>query len=251
MRTSGSVLVVAGSDSSGGAGLTRDVQVLASFHTHARCAITAVTVQMDTELRAVYFVPAQRVREQILAALESGHVGAIKIGMLGNRDIVEAVIQSLPPREIIPIVLDPVLSSTSGGVLLDSAGEQLLREELLPRVSLITPNIPEAAALLREPVQSDETMLIAQARRMLAAGPHAVLLKGGHGVGETAVDILAAQGEDTVLIRSTRIPATRRGTGCTLASAIAAELARGTSLAAACRRAHDHVRNELQLDARS
>lgn len=249
MQARESVLVIAGSDCSGGAGLTRDVQVLTNFRVRALCAVTAVTVQTQRHLRAIHFVPPQRVREQIRAALESGAVGAIKIGMLGNRATVAAVIQSLPSREDIPIVLDPVLAATSGGRLLDLEGEDLLRQALLPLVTLVTPNIPEAAALLRESVACDEMALLGQARRLLGAGSTAVLLKGGHGVGDVVADILLAQHEDAVWIQSPRLPIGRRGTGCALSSAIAARLARGAALVDACRTAHEYVVNELRRDA--
>jgi len=142
------VLVIAGSDSSGGAGLIRDVQVLSDLGVDSLCAITAVTAQSDSQVRAVHLMPAELVRAQISAALATRPVDAIKIGMLGNRAIVEAVAQCLPARTAIPIVLDPVLVSSSGGVLLDARGRTALLEKLLPQSTLVTPNVPEIAALL-------------------------------------------------------------------------------------------------------
>ena len=142
------VLVIAGSDSSGGAGLVRDVRTLARFGTRVLCAVTAVTVQSDSEVTAVHPVSTATVRAQIEAALATGRVGAIKIGMLATRAIALAVAACLPPREQVPIVLDPVLASSSGAALLDAGGREALRDNLVPRATLVTPNIPEAAALL-------------------------------------------------------------------------------------------------------
>jgi hydroxymethylpyrimidine/phosphomethylpyrimidine kinase len=142
------VLVIAGSDSSGGAGLLRDVQVLTRLEVEARCVVTAVTAQTHTAVSAIHHVPPEIVREQMRAALETGDIGAIKIGMLGTLETIEAVIEALPSRDRIPIVLDPVLSSSSGGSLLKPSAQTRLKDLLLPRVTLVTPNLPEAARLL-------------------------------------------------------------------------------------------------------
>jgi hydroxymethylpyrimidine/phosphomethylpyrimidine kinase len=240
------VLVVAASDSSGGAGLTRDVATLRELGMEARCAVTAVTVQTDAELRAVHHLPPELVQAQIRAALAAGDIGAIKIGMLGRQATVQAVIDVLPPRERIAIVLDPVLQSSSGGVLLDQPGQRLLREQLLARVSLLTPNIPEAAALLGEAPGIDEGALTEQAVRLQRLGAQAVLLKGGHAAGERVSDILVVDGEPVMQLCGPRLRAQRRGTGCSLASAIAAELARGQTLLAACSAGQHHVRAALE-----
>jgi hydroxymethylpyrimidine/phosphomethylpyrimidine kinase len=250
------VLVIAASDSSGGAGLTRDVQTLSELQVPVRCALTAVTVQTDHEVRATHHVPPAIVRAQIRAALDTGGIGAIKIGMLGNAATVRAVLESLPPRAQVPIVLDPVLVSSSGGTLLDAEGMQLLCRLLLPRVTLLTPNLPEAASLLGEPPANgmddatgagitDEAALSAQLQRLLALGPEAVLIKGGHGSGDQVVDTLAARGRGLVRLAVPRVPVQRRGTGCILASAIAARLAAGSSLMEACRSAQSHVAEVL------
>jgi hydroxymethylpyrimidine/phosphomethylpyrimidine kinase len=233
------VLVIAGVDSSGGAGLTRDACVLADFEVDALCAVTAVTAQSNSRVSAVHHVPPEIVGAQIAAAFGTREIGAIKIGMLGVRAIVEAVAEALPRG--VPIVLDPVLVATSGGVLLDTDGQRAMREILFPRVTLVTPNVPEAATLLAEPPANSERELIAQAERLLALGPQAVLLKGGHATGEEAVDWLVSGNIPAQRIASRRVDATRRGTGCALASGIAAGLASGMSLAEACERAKRYV----------
>ena len=241
------VLVIAGSDSSGGAGLTRDVRTLTRFDTRALCVVTAVTAQSDRRLEAVQVVPAELVRAQMTAALATCPVDAIKIGMLATRATVLAVAAALP-RMTPPLVLDPVLASSSGGELLDEAGRSALCGALLSRTTLLTPNIPEAAALLGTRSARSEAELLQQAAALLALGPRAVLLKGGHFDGPEAADLLLEAHAPPRWLRTPRIAATRRGTGCALASAIAAGLAAGLELAAACERAKQHVTRLLQHD---
>ncbi|HEX4676480.1 MAG TPA: hydroxymethylpyrimidine/phosphomethylpyrimidine kinase [Steroidobacteraceae bacterium] len=239
------VLVIAATDSSGGAGLTRDVRVLSDFSVDALCVVTAVTAQSDKKVTAVHHVPPDVIRAQIAAALATRQVGAIKIGMLGNRATVEAVIEGLRAGSaapgVIPIVVDPVLVSTSGGVLLDAGGRAALTERLFPLATLVTPNVPEAAALLEDALATDEAGLVRQGLKLLGFGSRAILLKGGHTEGEDAVDLLIAGGRAVERIASQRVGATSRGTGCALASAIAAGLAAGKPLDGACRAAKDYV----------
>jgi hydroxymethylpyrimidine/phosphomethylpyrimidine kinase len=240
------VLVIAGVDSSGGAGLMRDLQAIGDLGGVALCAVTALTVQTDQELRAVHVVPPRLLRAQIAAALDTRRVGAIKIGMLATRATVAAVLASLPPRARVPLVLDPVLASSSGGRLIDAAGERLLRRALLPRATLLTPNIPEAAALLESPLAHSDADLLAQARALCRLGPAAVLLKGGHGTGPQAVDLLVTASGAVQRLSAPRLRATRRGTGCALAAAIAAGLAANLSLRSACEQAKRYVSGLLQ-----
>jgi hydroxymethylpyrimidine/phosphomethylpyrimidine kinase len=235
------VLVIAGSDSSGGAGLARDLRTLARFGTQAMCAVTAVTVQSDSEVIAVHPLPPDTVRAQIETALATGRVGAIKIGMLGTGAVALAVAACLPPREQVPLVLDPVLASSSGAALLDARGREVLREHLVPRATLVTPNIPEAAALLGTEPATTEEELLRQAHAWLALGPAAVLIKGGHGSGSEAVDLLMSAGGSPRRLVAARSARTHRGTGCALASGIAAGLAAGIELEEACTRARRHV----------
>jgi len=235
------VLVIAGTDSIGGAGLTRDVRVLIDFEVDVLCAITAVTAQSNSRVTNVHHVPPEVIRAQIVAAFETRPVGAIKIGMLGTRTTVEAVVESLPCGTAVPIVLDPVLVASSGGVLLDAEGRAAMCKRLFPRATIVTPNIPEAAMLLGEDPTTGERALIAQAQRLLALGPEAVLLKGGHAGGEEAVDLLISANNAVHRIASTRVGAIHRGTGCALASAITAGLVSGTPLVEACQQAKRYV----------
>jgi hydroxymethylpyrimidine/phosphomethylpyrimidine kinase len=238
------VLVIAGTDPTGGAGLTRDVTTLAHFGVEALCAVTAVTVQSDSRLSATHAVPPDMLAAQIAAALATRRVGAVKIGMLGTRLAVQAVAAALPPRDSVPIVLDPVLVSSSGGVLLDAEGRAALIEYLLPRVTLLTPNIPEAAMLLETTASTEQGELLAQAQELLALGCGAVLLKGGHGQGHESIDYLVRTGQPVRRLAAARAPRTLRGSGCALAAAIAAGIAARVPLEEACARAK-HYLNEL------
>jgi hydroxymethylpyrimidine/phosphomethylpyrimidine kinase len=228
------VLVIGGSDSSGGAGIAQDLRVLADCNIGAALAITAVTAQTDAGVSAIHHVPADVLRAQMSAALTSHSIGAIKIGMLGRRETVETVLDMLPPRNVIPIVLDPVHISTSGQALLDPDGLSFLREHLLPRVTLVTPNLPEAAALLGSLAATDEPEVIDQGERIRRLGPDSVLMKGGHANGIDVVDLFIRGAGDVRRFVSRRIPVRMRGTGCALATAITARLAVGATLVDAC-----------------
>jgi len=243
------VLVIAGSDSSGGAGLVRDVRTLSDLGTRVLCAITAVTAQSDHRVSAVHHVPPAVIRSQIQAACETQHPDAIKIGMLGSGTTIHAVAEALGPCSRVPMVLDPVLAASSGGILLDEAGRDALRQTLLRSATIVTPNTLEAALLLGEQPASEDEALGAQAQRLIARGARAVLLKGGHAQGAEAADWLAVSGRALERIASPRIPATLRGTGCALASALAAHLAFGRSLPEACRCAKAYVAELLRAAA--
>jgi len=208
------------------------------------CVVTAVTAQSDAHVSAVHVVPAELVRAQMTAALATASIQAIKIGMLATRSTVLAVAAGLPAEP--PVVLDPVLASSSGGELLDRAGREALCSALLPRVTLLTPNIPEAAAILGSAVASTPEELLRQGAALLTLGPAAVLLKGGHASGPEATDLLLMREAAPRWLRTPRIDAVRRGSGCALASAIAAGLASGLDLATACERGKEHVTLLLQ-----
>lgn len=220
-----SVLVIAGLDSSTGAGLARDLATLADLGTDARVAATAVTAQDERGRCSVHPVPAAMVAAQIAAA---GPLRAAKLGMLANSDIVKAVANALPDM---PFVLDPVLATSAGAPLIDDAGRALMIDRLIPRATLITPNLPEAAQLTGCPVAAERDRL---ADAFFALGARAVLLKGGHANGPQAIDWLMRPDAPPLPFAAPRKAGTRRGTGCTLASAIAAYLARGIDLATAC-----------------
>ncbi|MGH8320209.1 MAG: bifunctional hydroxymethylpyrimidine kinase/phosphomethylpyrimidine kinase [Steroidobacteraceae bacterium] len=243
------VLVIAGSDSSGGAGIVRDLRTLADFGVEALCAITAVTAQTHEHVLSVHHVPQEIVRAQIHSALESRAIAAIKIGMLGTRETVNAVADCLARHATLPVVLDPVLLSSSGGALLDEEGREAMRARLFPVATVLTPNIPEAASLCGTGPATSPAALIAQARTLRSTGVRAVLLKGGHADGDEAADLLLTEPDEPQWLSAPRLEARCRGTGCALASAIAADLASGASVEAACRNAKRYVLSMLSEHA--
>ncbi len=239
------VLLIGGTDSSGGAGLARDLRTLTELGTAGLCAVTAVTAQTNEALHASHALPAALVGAQIEAAFATRRVAAVKIGMLATAASVHVVAEALAPHGDVPIVLDPVLLSTSGAQLLEEGGREVLMQRLLGSVTLLTPNIPEAAALLGCPAAANEEAALGQARQLLARGAHAVLLKGGHASGRDSVDLLLSR-HGLERLSAPRVPATLRGSGCALASAIAAYLAQGVPLPQACAQAKSYVHALLQ-----
>jgi hydroxymethylpyrimidine/phosphomethylpyrimidine kinase len=235
------VLVIGGSDSSGGAGITRDLSTLHDLNVRGVAVITAVTAQTNTSVRSVNLIPQGTIRDQIETALASNRIRAIKIGMLGTRRAVEAVALSLALRGEVPVVLDPVLAASSGRALADDDARIALIELLFPLATVITPNAVEAACLLAEPVVTDAATLELYALRLLDHGPHAVLLKGGHAEGEESIDVLVSAEREIARLPGPRRPGTLRGTGCALASAIAAGLARDLPLIDACRESKRYI----------
>jgi hydroxymethylpyrimidine/phosphomethylpyrimidine kinase len=234
-------LTIAGSDSSAGAGIQADLKTFAAFGVYGASVITALTAQNTKGVTGIHQVPADFVTAQIDAVFGDLDVKAVKIGMVSQRVVIEAIVAGLQRWSPKHIVLDPVMAATSGDRLLAPDAVEALRTKLIPRASLITPNLPEAAALLDEAVASSETDIERQGIRLLAMGCGAVLIKGGHGQGAESIDYLIREA-GVVALAAPRI-ATRNthGTGCSLSSAIAAGLAKGDDLEAAARNAKTWV----------
>ena len=223
-------LTIAGSDSSGGAGIQADLKTFSALGVYGASAITALTAQNTLGVEAVHPVPADFVLKQIEAVARDLDVSAIKIGMLATSPIIEAVAAGLEAFPGVPVVLDPVMVAASGDALLDDDAIETLRTVLVPRASLLTPNLPEAAKLLGESQARNEREMSAQGQALKRLGAGAVLIKGGHGEGENSVDILI-DAEGALRLEAPRVKTgNTHGTGCTLSSAIAAELARGAAL---------------------
>ena len=240
----GRVLVIAGSDSGGGAGLQADVKTITALGGHAATAVTAVTVQNTLGVQAVFPIPAQVVRDQGMAVLDDIGTDALKIGMLGDASMVEAAAFLIDRAGDAPVVVDPVMTAKGGAALASEASTRALQALLVPRAALLTPNAPEAAALTGLPVHTPEDMRRA-GDRLLEAGARAVLVKGGHVPGAGVVDLLLTPAGET-RFEAARIDSRHtHGTGCTLASAIAAYLAQGEPLAAAVERARAYVRGAI------
>ncbi len=246
------VLIVAGSDSSGGAGIVRDVETVTAFGLKAAVAVTAVTAQSDWRVLAVQAMEPGLVAAQIDAALEGGEVRAVKIGMLATAEIVAAVAEVLEQHPSLLVVLDPVLASTSGKILLEPEGVLLMIERLLPRADLVTPNLPELALLTgaRDFARSVEVLVQLGIRAALIKGGHAedmehqsdLRLRSAHPLdARICRDLLVRPNQPSLSFDSPRLPGTLRGTGCMLASAIACGLATGRDLETAIRVAKAYV----------
>jgi hydroxymethylpyrimidine/phosphomethylpyrimidine kinase len=238
-------LTIAGSDSSGGAGIQADLKTFAALGVYGASAITALTAQNTQGVAAIHDVPPAFVTAQIDAVFSDLAVGAVKIGMLANADVIAAVAAALDRWKVTNMVLDPVMVATSGDRLLKPDAVDALKCELIPRARVVTPNLPEAAALLDTTVAADQSEMRAQAERILALGAKAVLIKGGHGGGAESVDVLF-DGASAIHLAATRV-GTRNthGTGCTLSAAIAAGLAKGQELAVAARIAKVYVTDAI------
>jgi hydroxymethylpyrimidine/phosphomethylpyrimidine kinase len=239
-------LTIAGSDSSGGAGIQADLKTFSALGVYGASAITALTAQNTLGVERVHAIPPEFILKQIEVVAKDLDVRAVKIGMLATSAIIETVAGGLRFFSGVPVVLDPVMVAASGDPLLDEDAIATLRAVLVPRASLITPNLPEAAKLLGGAPAADEREMAAQAHALKGIGAKAVLMKGGHGEGEKAVDIFVdAEGE----LRLEAPRATTRnthGTGCTLSSAIAAELAKGAPLREAVGSAKGYITGAIE-----
>ena len=243
------VLSIAGSDSGGGAGIQADLKTIAALGCFGMTAITALTAQNTTGVRAIHAVPLQMLTDQIDAVMEDIGVHAVKIGMLHSAATVRTVAAAIDKHKLPNVVLDPVMIATSGAVLIDQEAIAVLVSQLLPRAELVTPNLDEAALLVGNPLRSEADMEAA-ARHLIAMGAKAVLIKGGHLTGDTVSDLLLTSDGELRWMRAPRIPtANTHGTGCTLSSAIASQLALGAALPQAVQLAREYVRGALAAGA--
>jgi hydroxymethylpyrimidine/phosphomethylpyrimidine kinase len=233
------ILSIAGSDPSGGAGIQADIKAISANGGYAMAAITALTAQNTHGVTGVQMIPPDFVAAQIRAIRADIHIDAVKIGMLGDAGIVTAVAEALSGLAA-PIVLDPVMVAKSGDRLLTAGAVAALRD-LLPMATVITPNLPEAADLLGEPEATTREAMEAQARALLALGPKAVLLKGGHLPGPDCHDLLAVADATTWMPGRRHATTKTHGTGCTLSAALATFLGRGLPVTEAAARAKDYV----------
>ena len=241
MRTA---LTIAGSDSGGGAGIQADLKTFAALGVHGLSALTAVTAQNTRGVRAILPVPLKHLRAQLDALFEDFPVGAAKTGMLGDAKTTRCVARELGSRDPAWLVVDPVMIATSGARLLDRDAIRVLRDELVPLADVLTPNLPEAEALLGVPIKTKRDMERA-ARSLLDLGAGSVLLKGGHARGKEIIDLFA-DARGAFEMRHPRLELEAHGTGCTLSAALAAELARGATMRVAARRATRFVQRALR-----
>lgn len=239
------VLIVAGSDSSGGAGITRDVETIAALGLRSCVAVTAVTAQTHQSVDWIEHMSPGMVAAQMRAAIAANSVKAIKIGMLGTTGAIADAATVLRDHPDIPVVLDPVLVASSGGALIMEDAVAALRGHLMPLCRIVTPNLPELAVLTGSAIAVEEACACRQGEELSRSVSTAVLVKGGHARGSEAVDLLVQPDRPALRFGAAHLPRKMRGTGCMLSSAIAASLALGASLEESVRNAKKFVFNTL------
>jgi hydroxymethylpyrimidine/phosphomethylpyrimidine kinase len=243
-------LTIAGSDSGGGAGIQADLKTFSALKVYGASVITALTAQNTKGVSGIHAVPAAFVTAQCDAVFSDLAIAAVKIGMVAEPAVIAAIVAALKRWRPAHVVFDPVMVATSGDRLVTPEAIEVLRRDLIPLAHLITPNMPEAAVLLDEPVATSEADIAAQGERLLGLGCPAVLIKGGHATGTESVDWLVRR-EGTVRLAAPRIATQNtHGTGCTLSSAIAARLATGDDMERAVRAAKDYISAALAASGR-
>jgi hydroxymethylpyrimidine/phosphomethylpyrimidine kinase len=243
-------LTIAGSDPSGGAGIQADLKTFTVLGVYGASVLTALTAQSTQGVTGILSVPPAFVTLQIATLADDLDIRAVKTGMLNDRATVAAVAEAVRSFRLAPLVVDPVMVATSGDLLLEPGAVDALRNELIPLADVLTPNLAEAARLLDVPVAANEAEMEAQATRLLDLGCKAVVLKGGHGDGAEAIDVLLQRGGAPKRLELPRI-ATRNthGTGCTFAAALTAYLVRGETIESAAAQAKRFVHAALQSGA--
>ena len=239
----GRVLIIAGSDSGGGAGIQGDIKTVTALGGYAMTAITALTAQNTLGVFGIHPVPEDFIAQQIDVCLSDIGADAIKTGMLHSAAVIETMVTALDAYTSIPLIVDPVMVAKGGAPLLESSALTALRERLIPRATLITPNLPEAELLLGQPIEGN---IHKAATDLLELGCGAVLLKGGHGSDATITDVLASRYHPALTLTAPRCDTRHtHGTGCCFASAISTFIAKGLALDEAVKYAHRYVQQAI------
>ncbi len=244
MKIKSKILIIAGSDSSGGAGIQADIKTVTSLGSYAMTAITAVTSQNTTGVLSIISIPAKEISRQIEFTSKDIKPDAIKIGMLHSAPVINSIINSLNKIKIKKIILDPVMVAKGGAKLIDKKSVQILKNKLLKKVSLITPNIPEAEILSESKILTVEDMIMA-ANKLINIGAKNVLIKGGHMKSKNIVDILVNKNEITKFYSKKFNTKNTHGTGCTLSSAIATYYSCGQTIKKSCEMAIKYVNHAI------
>ena len=227
------VLIIAGSDSSGGAGIQADIKTVTALGSYAMSAITAITAQNTTGVKSIIPIPPKEIFNQISFTIKDIKPDAIKIGMLHSKKVIESVVHSLKGANIKNIVLDPVMVAKGGAKLIDDKAVKILKNVLIKKVTLITPNIPEAEILTNTNIRSKEDMIFA-AHKLIKTGAKNVLIKGGHLVSKTVQDIFVSKSDIKIFKNKRYLTKNTHGTGCTLSSAITTFLSCGKPIKKSC-----------------
>ena len=245
MKPKSKILVIAGSDSSGGAGIQADIKTITALGSYAMTAITAVTIQNTTGVKSIVPIKPKKISDQIEFTSRDIKPDAIKIGMLHSSNVIKSVIHSLDIIKVKKIILDPVMIAKGGAKLIDDDAIDLLKKRLIKKVSLITPNIPEAEILTKIIIKTKEDMILA-ASKLIELGAENVFIKGGHLDSKDVQDIFVSK-KEILIIKNKRIATTNtHGTGCTLSSAISTFFACGKTLKKSCELATKYVNNSIR-----
>ncbi len=245
MKPRSKILIIAGSDSSGGAGIQADIKTVTALGSYAMTAITAVTIQNTTGVKSIVSIEPKKISDQIEFTSKDIKPDAIKIGMLHSTQVIKSVIRSLDFIKVKKIILDPVMIAKGGAKLIDDKAVELLKNELIKKVSLITPNIPEAEILTNTKIITKEDMIFA-ASILINLGAKNVFIKGGHLDSKLVHDIFVNK-KEIMIIKNRRITTNNtHGTGCTLSSAISTFFACGKTLKKSCELATKYVNNSIR-----
>ena len=241
------VLIIAGSDSSGGAGIQADIKTVTALGSYAMTAITAITSQNTTGIKSIVPIPPKEILNQILFTIKDIKPNAIKIGMLHSNKVIESVIRSLKVSNIKNIVLDPVMVAKGGAKLIDNNAIKLLKDKLIKRVTLITPNIPEAEILTNTNIKNKEDMIFA-AHKLIEIGANNVLIKGGHLTSKIVQDIFVSKTDIKIFNNKRHKTKNTHGTGCTLSSAITTFLSCGKPIKKSCELGINYVNSGIRTN---
>jgi hydroxymethylpyrimidine/phosphomethylpyrimidine kinase len=247
VKPNSKILIIAGSDSSGGAGIQADIKTVTALGSYAMTAITAITAQNTTGVQSIFPIPPKEIFNQIIFTIKDMKPNAIKIGMLHSNKVIESVIRSLKGSNIKNIVLDPVMVAKGGTKLIDDKAIKLLRDKLIKRVILITPNIPEAEILTNTSIRSKEDMIFA-AHKLIEIGANNVLIKGGHLKSKIVQDIFVSKSDIKIFINKRYKTKNTHGTGCTLSSAITTFLSCGKPIKKSCELGINYVNSGIRTN---
>ena len=245
MKPNSKILIIAGSDSSGGAGIQADIKTVTALGSYAMTAITAVTIQNTTGVKSIVPIESKKISDQIKFTSEDIKPDAIKVGMLHSSNVIKSVMHSLNFINVKKIILDPVMIAKGGAKLIDDKAIKLLKTKLMKRVSLITPNIPEAEILTKTKIKTKEDMIFA-ASILIDLGAKNVFIKGGHLDAKVVQDIFVNKKEIFIIKNRKIATINTHGTGCTLSSAIATFYACGKTLKRSCELATKYVNNSIR-----
>ena len=249
MQPKSKILIIAGSDSSGGAGIQADIKTVTALGSYAMTAITAVTSQNTTGVKSIVSIEPKEISNQIIFTSRDIKPDVIKIGMLHSSRVIESVVKSLENVKVKKVILDPVMVAKGGAKLIDDKAIKLLKDKLIKKVLLITPNIPEAEILTKTKIKSKEDMIFA-ANKLIEFGARNVLIKGGHLNSKIVQDILVSK-TDIKIFNSQRYKTKNtHGTGCTLSSAIATFLSCGKTIKKSCELGIKYVNSAIKTNPR-